>query len=216
MGLDAARFPARLLVTGGQRPDIVDALAAFARGTRQYLTVTTVFGLIVAVIDALALWLLGIPLPVTWGLLAFITNYIPNVGFIIGVVPPALLGLLQGGPRLMLLVILVYSLINFVIQSIIQPRFIGNAVGLSTTLAFLSLIVWAWILGPLGALLAIPLSLLAKGLLIDIDPTTRWLDPLISSGPVPDPPPVRDPAGQPTTTPTGSAPVASPDLTTSG
>jgi len=216
MGLDAARFPARLLVTHGQRPGIVDALAAFARGTRQYLIVTTVFGLVVALIDTLALWPLGIPLPVTWGLLAFITNYIPNVGFLVGVVPPALLGLLEGGPRLMLLVILVYSLINFVIQSIIQPRIIGNTVGLSTTLTFLSLVVWAWILGPLGALLAIPLSLLAKGLLIDIDPTTRWLDPLVSSNPVSDPTPLGDPPGRPGNTPTGPASVASPDPSTSG
>jgi predicted PurR-regulated permease PerM len=227
MGLDAARFPAQLRATGEQRPDIVKALAAFAHGTRQYLTVTTVFGLIVAVIDALALWPLGIPLPVTWGLLSFITNYIPNVGFIIGVIPPALLGLLEGGPRLMLLVIVVYSLINFVIQSIIQPRFIGNAVGLSATLAFLSLIVWAWILGPLGALLAIPLSLLARGLLIDIDPTTRWIDPLISSGPVagsgplpdsdpaPGPPAAHDPAGQPAPTPSGPEHIASTGLATS-
>jgi predicted PurR-regulated permease PerM len=76
----------------------------------------------------------------------------------------------------------VYSVVNFVIQSIIQPKIVGNAVGLSATMSFLSLVFWAWVLGPLGALLAIPLSLLAKGLLVDIDPTTRWIDPLISSG----------------------------------
>ena len=186
MCVDAVDYPARLAAGGVQRPQVVGALREFAQGTRRYLWVTTVFGLIVAVIDTVALWALDIPLPFLWGLLAFITNYIPNVGFIIGVIPPALLGLLQGGVEKMIWVIVVYCAINFVIQSIIQPKVIGDAVGLSATVSFLSLIFWGWVLGPLGALLAIPLSLLSKGLLIDIDPTTRWITPLVSSGPLPD------------------------------
>ena len=146
---------------------------------------TTVFGFIVAVLDSIALALLGIPLAITWGLLAFITNYIPNVGFIIGVVPPALLGLLTGGPQLMVVVIVVYCGLNFVIQSIIQPRFIGDAVGLSITVTFVALVFWAWLLGPLGAILAIPLTLLAKALLVDIDPqgpVGRCLAPFVVAG----------------------------------
>lgn len=183
MGLDAGQYPARLLSAATQRPQIVTALRSFAHGTRQYLLVSTVFGFIVAVIDTLVLWALGVPLPLLWGLLAFITNYIPNVGFIIGLVPPALLGLLEGGPDLMLTVIILYSVINFVIQSIIQPKFVGDAVGLSATLSFLSLVFWAWVIGPLGALLAIPLSLLVKAVLIDIDPSSQWIGGLISGGP---------------------------------
>jgi hypothetical protein len=120
--------------------------------------------------------------------LAFITNYIPNIGFIIGLVPPALLGLLEGGPRLMLIVILIYCVINFLIQSVIQPKYVGDSVGLSTTLTFLSLVFWSWILGPLGALLAIPLTLLAKALLIDIDPSARWLSFLVAAAPTRPPP----------------------------
>lgn len=69
-----------------------------------------------------------------------------------------------------------------VIQSIIQPKFVGDAVGLSVTLTFVSLIFWGWVIGPLGALLAVPLTLLAKALLVDIDPTTKWASPLISLG----------------------------------
>jgi predicted PurR-regulated permease PerM len=181
MCFDAVQYPARLGAAARQRPEVIGALRSFAQGTRRYLLVSTIFGLIVAVIDTVMLWALDIPLPVLWGLLAFITNYIPNVGFVIGLVPPALLGLLQGGPELMIAVIVLYCVVNFVIQSIIQPKIVGNAVGLSATMSFLSLVFWAWVLGPLGALLAIPLSLLAKGLLVDIDPTTRWIDPLISS-----------------------------------
>jgi predicted PurR-regulated permease PerM len=94
----------------------------------------------------------------------------PNIGFIIGVAPPALLGLLTGGPSLMLIVIAVYCALNFVVQSIIQPRFIGDAVGLSVTVTFLALVFWTWLLGPLGAILAIPLTLSAKAVLVDVDP----------------------------------------------
>jgi AI-2 transport protein TqsA len=158
--------------------------------------VTTVFGLIVAVLDSIALALLGIPLAVTWGLLSFITNYIPNIGFIIGVVPPALLGLLTGGPTLMVTVVVVYCVLNFIVQSIIQPRFIGDAVGLSVTVTFVVLFFWAWLLGPLGAILAIPLTLLAKALLVDIDPKARWADALLRAS-AKEPEPVAE--GEPTT-----------------
>ena len=76
---------------------------------------------------------------------------------------------------------MLYCVVNFVIQSVIQPKIVGDAVGLSATMSFLSLVFWAWVLGPLGALLAIPLSLLTKGLLVDIDPATQWIGPLISA-----------------------------------
>ena len=71
----------------------MDALGSFAQGTRTYLGVSAMFGLIVAVIDTVALWALGVPGAFIWGVLAFITNFIPNIGFVIGVIPPALVGL---------------------------------------------------------------------------------------------------------------------------
>ncbi|MFD3405738.1 AI-2E family transporter [Kribbella sp. NPDC058693] len=181
MGMDANGFTARLTEAAKHRPGIARALTSFARGTTRYLVVSTIFGLIVAVVDVGVLYLLSIPLPWLWGLLAFITNYIPNIGFIIGVVPPALLGLLDNGWTTLLWVIIAYCVINFVFQSIIQPKIVGDAVGMSTTLTFLSLVFWGWVLGPLGAILAIPLSLLAKALLLDADPSTRWVNGLISS-----------------------------------
>lgn len=206
MAVDGMTYTARMKILGRVRPDIATAFSSFAGGTRSYLVVSTVFGLIVAVLDGAALWALGIPLPVLWGLLAFITNYIPNVGFVLGVVPPALLALLQGGPGLMVAVILVYSVLNVVIQSIIQPKFVGDAVGLSVTLTFLSLVFWAWVLGPLGAVLAIPVTLLAKALLVDIDPSTRWADVFLSGEPAELPkeePAKKDRGDEP---PTGSTP----------
>jgi predicted PurR-regulated permease PerM len=173
----------RLASIAADRPQIIGALEHFAWGTRQYLLVTTVFGFIVAVLDSIALALMGIPLAITWGLLAFVTNYIPNIGFVIGVIPPALLGLFVGGPQLAILVVVVYCALNFVVQSLIQPRFIGDAVGLSVTVTFVALFFWAWLLGALGAILAIPLTLLVKALLVDIDPKARWADAWLRSTP---------------------------------
>lgn len=179
LAIDAAQFPRRLDVAARSRPELVAALRGFAGGTRRYIAVSTIFGLIVAVIDVGALYWLGIPLALLWGLLSFITNYVPNIGFVLGLVPPALLGLLEGGVGRMVLVVVVYSVINVVIQSFIQPKFVGDAVGLSVTLTFLSLVFWTFVMGPLGALLAVPLSLLAKALLVDVDPGSQWLRPLL-------------------------------------
>jgi predicted PurR-regulated permease PerM len=180
MAFDGTTIGRRMAVVAGMRPDISHALGTFAAGTRKYLIVSTVFGLIVAVLDGVALWLLAVPFPVLWGLLSFITNYIPNIGFVIGLIPPALLALLDGGVTRMVWVIVLYCVFNVVVQSVIQPKFVGDAVGLSVTVTFLSLVFWSWVLGALGALLAIPLTLLAKALLFDIDPSTRWMDVLIS------------------------------------
>lgn len=183
MAVDAAGFPDRMRDAARVRPHVIEGLASFAAGVRSYLLVSTVFGLIVAVLDGFALWAVGVPLPILWALLSFITNYIPNIGFVIGLVPPAVLALLESGPEMMLLVIVVYSVINLILQSVIQPKFVGDAVGLSVTLTFVSLVFWSWVLGPLGALLAIPLTLFVKALLLDIDPSTRWLSGMISGGP---------------------------------
>ncbi len=180
MVFDSGPFVRNLNGVRRVRPAVVGALELFARRTRTYFIVSTVFGLIVAAFDVVALTMLGIPLALVWGVLSLITNYIPNVGFVLGVIPPAALGFFEGGWQLALWVIVVYSAINFIIQSIIQPKFVGDAVGFSTTLTFLSLVFWGWVIGPLGALLAIPMTLLAKALLIDIDPSTNWAAPLIS------------------------------------
>jgi predicted PurR-regulated permease PerM len=185
--VDASSFPARMADLGQVRPHLVDALTGFASGTLRYLLVSTVFGLIVAVLDTIALYLLGVPAPLLWGLLAFLTNYIPNIGFIIGLIPPAILALLDSGVGLMMAVIVVYCALNLVIQSVIQPKIVGDAVGLSTTLTFLSLVFWSWIMGPVGTVLAVPMSLLVRALLVDADPSSRWLTPIIANRPE-DPP----------------------------
>jgi AI-2 transport protein TqsA len=180
MVADAARFSAKLRLLPASHEPFTRALTGFGVATRRYIVVSTVFGLIVAVLDTVALMWLGVPVAVLWGLLAFITNYIPNIGFVIGVIPPAIIGLLEGGPRLMISVLVVYSVLNVVIQSIIQPKIVGDTVGLSATLTMISLVFWAYTLGAVGALLAVPLTLFAKALLVDADARAQWLRPLMS------------------------------------
>lgn len=181
LALETRHSQGRLTAIAVQRPRAAAALENFARGTRSYIVVATVIGISAGVLDGIILALLGIPLPILWGVLAFITNYIPNIGFLLGLVPPALLALLEGGWQLMVTVIAIYLVLNFVLESVIQPRFVGNAVGLSATVTFLALLFWAWLMGPLGAVLAIPLTLLAKALLVDLDPRATWADALIRS-----------------------------------
>ena len=181
LSVEAGGMDRRLAAVAADRPQLETALRSFAAGTRSYLVVTTVFGLIVGVLDGAALWIIGVPLPVLWAVLSFLTNFIPNVGFLIGLMPPALLALLTGGVSQMLTVIAVYCVLNFVIQTVIQPRFVGDSVGLAMTTTFVALVFWAWLLGPIGALLAIPLTLLIKALLVDVDPTARWANALAGS-----------------------------------
>ena len=161
------------------KPGIYDAVASFCGAVRSYWMVSTIFGLIVAVFDVIALWILGVPLAITWGVLSFITNYVPNIGFVLGVIPPALLALVADGP---LWVVVAYSMLNFVIQSLVQPKFTGDAVGLNTTTSFLSLAFWTMVIGGLGSILAVPLTLFAKCVLIDSDPRSRWLSVFLTAG----------------------------------
>jgi predicted PurR-regulated permease PerM len=181
MMIDAAGFGQKLLDLPAERRPLARALSSFASGTRRYIVVSTVFGLVVAVIDTWALMIIGVPVALLWGLLSFITNYIPNIGFVIGLVPPAIIGLLEGGPGMMLAVVVAYSVINVAIQTVLQPKIVGDVVGLSTTLTMLSLVFWAAVLGVIGALMAVPLTLLVKALLVDADPDAAWLQPLLSA-----------------------------------
>jgi AI-2 transport protein TqsA len=123
--------------------------------------------------------LIGIPLAAVWGLLAAVCNYIPYVGFIIGVIPPALLALLTGGWRLMIIVIVVYIVLNSLLTTLLPPYFVGDAVELSMVVTLVSVVFWAWVLGPIGAILAVPLTLLVKALIIDSDPRAAWAEALI-------------------------------------
>ena len=102
-----------------------------------------------------------------WAILAFVTNFIPNIGFVIGLIPPAVLALVVGGWPLMLAVIAIYCVVNVTLQVLVQPKFVSDAVNLSLTLSFFSVIFWTFIIGPLGAILSIPLTLLVRALVLE-------------------------------------------------
>jgi AI-2 transport protein TqsA len=182
LGVESTGIGHRLRPMLTTRPRTGRALLDFASKTRRFLAVTTVFAVIVGVADTLLLLWLDIPLAPLWGLLAAVCNYIPYVGFIIGLVPPALLSLFEGDFQQMLLVIVAYIVLNSLLTSLIPPYFVGDAVELSMVLTLVSVIFWAWVLGPLGAVLAVPLTLLVKAVLIDADPRAAWAQGLVGVG----------------------------------
>lgn len=143
--------------------------ARYFSGVRRYYVVNASFGLVVAVLDGLFLWWVGVPIPIVWAILAFVTNFIPNIGFVIGLIPPAILALVVGGWPLALAVVAAYCVINVVLQVLVQPKFVSDAVGLSLTLTFFSVVFWTLVIGPIGAILCIPLTLLVRALLLEPD-----------------------------------------------
>ena len=181
--LDSAGFPYRMATMRGARPELAEGFGSFARGTRTYLLVATVFGGVVAIADVILLYAIGIPYPWIWGLLAFLTGYIPNIGFVVGLIPVSILAVFEGGWPDLIAVVVGYCVVNFVLQSLVQPKFVGDSVGLATTVSFLSLAFWTFVLGPVGAILAVPVTLLVKALLLDSDPSKAWTAALIASTP---------------------------------
>ena len=183
IAMDSMGIDKRMLMLLDVKPSLSASLSDFASGVRRYWVVATIFGLIVAFLDVIALAIIDVPLIWVWGVLAFLTNYIPNIGFVIGLIPPALLALVDSGWQSALWVIIAYSVLNFVIQAIIQPKFTGESVGVTPLISFFSLLFWVWVLGWLGALLALPATLLLKALLVDADPRSKWVNILLASDP---------------------------------
>jgi len=181
LGIESTGTAQRMSTIVATHPRTADALLDFAIKTRRFLAVTGIFAIVVGLADTLLLLRLGIPLALLWGLLAAACNFIPYVGFIIGVIPPALLALLGGDWRLMIIVIVAYIVLNSLFTSLLPPYFVGDAVGMSITVTLISVVFWAWVLGPLGAVLAIPLTLLMKAVFIDADPRAAWAATLIGS-----------------------------------
>ncbi len=179
MAMDAGYLPTLLRQTRPHRPVLVTALVNYGTNVRRYMVVTTVLGLAQGIINWLALILLGVPGAFIWGLLAFLCSFIPNVGYFIAIIPPIIFGGLVGGWPTVIAVIVVYAIINAIVQSVIQPRVVGNAVALSQTITFFSVLLWAVVLGPIGAILAIPLTLLLRLILVDANPAMHWIRPLL-------------------------------------
>ena len=172
---DAARYRDAERVFGAGRRPVLARIGRLNTGVRRYYVVNASFGAIVAIIDGLALWALGVPAPIVWAVLAFVTNFIPNIGFVLGLIPPAVLAFVVGGWPMFLAVIAIYCVVNVVLQVLVQPKFVSDAVDLSLTLSFFSVVFWTFVIGPLGAILSIPLTLFVRTLVLEGDPGSLWL-----------------------------------------
>ena len=158
MILEAPGFEARVERLGGSS----SFLAALAKSVRSYLVIKTVTSLITGVVVGILLTVLGVNFAVLWGLLAFLLNYVPTVGSIFAAVPPVLMGLIQQGPGLALAVIVVFLVVNLLVGYALEPRVMGEGMGLSTVVVLLSFMFWGWLLGPVGMLLSVLLTTAVK------------------------------------------------------
>ncbi|MCB8888588.1 MULTISPECIES: AI-2E family transporter [Halomonadaceae] len=155
----------------------------FSLTLKRYLAVKTVISLATGVLVWLSCLIIGVEFPLLWGVLAFALNFIPNIGSALAAVPPVLLLLVaqDGGVLQAMMLASAYLVINFVLGNLIEPRVMGQALGLSTFVAFLSLVVWGWIFGAAGMLLSVVLTMTLK-IALDSHPQTRWIAHLLGPG----------------------------------
>ena len=177
MAMDGSFIPSLLRKIEPVRPTMVTAIVGFGSGVRRYMVVTTALGAAQGVFNWIALTALGVPGAALWGVLSFLCSFIPNIGYFIAIIPPLVFGALVGGWPTVVAIIIIYGGINAIVQSVIQPRVVGHAVLLNQTLTFVSVLFWAVVFGPIGALLAVPLTLLVRTILLDADPGARWWRP---------------------------------------
>lgn len=199
MMIEAARYPAKLraaaATTVAPDPDDVmftTELQAPRRGTgaiarldrfggslRDYVVINTVFGLAAGALNTLLLFALGVDFAVLWGVASFALSFLPNIGFLLALVPPAALALVQFGFGRAIAVAAGFIVINFAVDNVVKPRFVGQSLDLSPAVVLLSLVFWGWMMGLTGALLAVPLTMASK-FVAESYAGTRWIAVLLS------------------------------------
>ncbi|MDX8381664.1 MAG: AI-2E family transporter [Ghiorsea sp.] len=150
------------------------AFKQFIKTVHSYLVIKSFVSVATGIFITIWLSILGVDYPVLWGLLAFLFNFVPNIGSIIAAVPAVMLATVQLGLDSAVYTALGYVIVNVVMGNVIEPRYMGKGVGLSTLVVFLSLVVWGWILGPVGMLLSVPLTMIVK-LACEANPKARWI-----------------------------------------
>lgn len=178
--LEAAGMPAKMHAALDDAEASLSSFERFSDGVRQYLAIKTLVSLATGLLITLWLLFLGLDYPLLWGLVAFLLNYIPNIGSIIAAIPAVLLSLVQLGPSSTLLVAGGYLATNLLMGSALEPKLMGRKLGLSTLIVFLSLVFWGWVLGPVGMLLSVPLTMIVK-IALEVNPETTWLAILLGS-----------------------------------
>ena len=175
---ETSSFPRKFQAVADDPDHALDRFAVFRENVKRYLVIKTAASLGTGAVIGLWLAVLGVDYPVLWGLLAFLLNYVPNIGSIIAAVPAVLFATVQLGPGAALWSAAGYLVVNVVVGSIIEPRFMGRGLGLSALVVFLSLVFWGWVLGPVGMFLSVPLTMMIK-IALDSRPDTHWIAVLL-------------------------------------
>ena len=177
---EAAGMPNKLRAALPNADSSLASFEKFITGVRQYLAIKTLVSLATGLVVTIGLLLLGLDYAPLWGMIAFLLNYVPNIGSIIAAVPAILLAVVQLGPIHSLLVAALYLLTNVIMGNAVEPRLMGQKLGLSALVIFISLVFWGWVLGPVGMLLSVPLTMVVK-IALEVNESTRWMAILLSS-----------------------------------
>lgn len=172
--LEAPAIPDKWRAARSNAEESLDRFRDAVRNVNHYMAIKAITSLLTGVLVALLLWWIGVDFPLLWGLIAFLLNFIPNIGSVIAAVPAVLLALVQLGINASVLTALAYLLVNMVVGNIIEPRILGKGLGLSTLVVFVSLVLWGWVLGTVGMLLSVPLTIAIK-IALDSNQDTRWM-----------------------------------------
>ena len=178
----APTFSAQLKKGLKNDPPALQRLEEFAHSTSSYLMIKGWLGALTALVQMLLMGFLGLDFAVLWGVLSFAFNFIPNIGFYLALVPPLLIAIIELGWLKAALFAVAYVLINNFFDMVIAPRYLAKGLDLSVLVTFLSVIIWSWILGPIGAFLALPLTIMVKTLLLEPFPQTQLIAKLMGSG----------------------------------
>jgi predicted PurR-regulated permease PerM len=172
---EADSFPRLLQRALGGRTPTYQRVAESLVSVSTYIRITAWINLLIGVFSALLLWLIGIPGPILWGFVSFIFGFVPYIGYWIAIIPPLILAFGQGGMTLVLVVLIGYWLINGILSNVLAPRMYGKGLDLSTVLTLVAVLFWIAVLGPIGGILAIPLTALFKAAILASYGDTVWL-----------------------------------------
>lgn len=178
--LEASSFQQKVRAAFGDPKGTFAQFNKITDAVNNYLAIKTLVSLGTGIIVAIWVAILGIDFPVIWGLLAFLLNFIPNLGSIIAAVPPVLLGYIQFGIGRALLVGVGFGVVNLLFGNVVEPKLLGRKLGLSTLVVFLSLVFWGWVWGPVGMLLSVPMTMVVK-IALESSPSTQWISILLDS-----------------------------------
>jgi predicted PurR-regulated permease PerM len=153
------------------RMSIVDRVGILTADIRHYMTILTGINFMVGFVDTIFLLIIGVDYALLWGLLAWFMGYIPSIGFIIALIPPLLMAYAQYGLGTALVVLVGYVVINGGIQNFIQPKIMGQGLKINPLVVFVGLFVWGFLLGGMGAILAVPLTVLVLTIMENFDVT---------------------------------------------